>query len=91
MFLLAFLISVALWSGGVFLKAEARKTYYVQASIDDTVFLIGGEKFEATTYCFGVEKGDEVMFLSGGPNSYCVSAQFYNFATREVCEVWCES
>jgi hypothetical protein len=71
------------------------KVYYVLSVSDDETFVFKGrsgniEIFKAKTYCFHVEKGDQVIFLEGGPDSVCVSAEFLDLRTEEKCEVWCE-
>ncbi|MFZ5616212.1 MAG: hypothetical protein ACOZAA_02665 [Pseudomonadota bacterium] len=62
----------------------------VELSHDDELFVINGEKFEARTYCFNVEEGDEVMFIDGDANGVCVSAAFISLRTGKTCEVWCD-
>lgn len=64
--------------------------YIIETSHDDEIFIINGEKFEAKTYCFNMEEGDEVIFLEGSPLGACASATILNLRTREKCEVWCE-
>lgn len=65
-------------------------SYEIEVSHNDELFIINGEKFEAKTYCFNMEKGDPVIFLEGSPFGACVSAVIVNLRTREKCEVWCE-
>jgi len=72
--------------GGV-RRADA---YPIEVSHNDELFVINGEKFEAKTYCFNMEEGDDVMFLEGSPFGVCVSATLLNLRTRNKCEVWCE-
>lgn len=64
--------------------------YEIEVSHNDELFVINGEKFEAQTYCFNMEKGDSVMFLKGSPFGACASAVILNLRTREKCDVWCE-
>lgn len=64
--------------------------YVIETSHNDELFIINGEKFEAQTYCFNMEEGDEVMFLDGSPFGACASATLLNLRTRQKCEVWCE-
>lgn len=64
--------------------------YAIETSHNDELFIINGEKFEAQTYCFNMEEGDEVMFLDGSAFGACASATVLNLRTREKCEVWCE-
>ena len=64
--------------------------YFIETSHNDELFIINGEKFEAKTYCFNMEEGDEVMFLDGSPLGACASATLLNLRTRRKCEVWCE-
>lgn len=68
----------------------AARQYYIEHSIDDETFIINGEVFKAKTYCFGMNKGDNVIFLEGKPNGVCVSAKIYNLRTEKTCNVWCE-
>lgn len=65
-------------------------TYSIEVSHNDELFVINGEKFEAKTYCFNMEEGDDVLFLDGSPFGACASATLLNLRTREKCEVWCE-
>lgn len=65
-------------------------TYLVEVSHNDELFIINGEKFEAKTYCFNVDKDDRVRFIDGSANGACASAKFVNLRTGDVCEVWCE-
>lgn len=82
------LISIAL----IFLApaALAVTAYIIQFSVNDEIFIINGEKFQAKTYCFGMEKGDPVIFLEGRPNGACASAEILNLRTEKSCRVWCE-
>lgn len=70
--------------------AAALDQYRIEVSHNDELFIINGEKFEATTYCFGMEEGDPVVFLEGSPYGVCVSAKLLNMRTRQMCDVWCE-
>lgn len=72
-------------SGG----AGARR-YEVQSSVDDETFVINGEVFKAKTYCFGIAKGDEVVFVEGNANGACASAAFIVVGNSRKCAVWCE-
>ncbi len=65
-------------------------SYAIQASSNDETFVINGEIFKAKTYCFGMEKGDKVTFISGSPSGACVSAEILNMRTGKTCRVWCE-
>jgi len=67
-----------------------RDSYEIEASHNDELFIINGEKYEAKTYCFNMEEGDEVIFIEGSPLGVCVSATVVNLRTREKCELWCE-
>jgi hypothetical protein len=71
-------------------RARRADVYPIEASHNDEIFVINGEKFEAKTYCFNMEEDDEVMFLEGSPFGTCVSATLLNLRTRQKCEVWCE-
>lgn len=66
------------------------KTYAVQASVNDEKFIINGQVYEAQTYCFGVEKGDQVMFISGSALGACATAEFVAVRTSKSCKVWCK-
>jgi len=61
----------------------------IEVSHNDELFIINGEKFEATTYCFNMDKGDSVLFLEGSPFGACASAILLNLRTRQKCDVWC--
>lgn len=65
-------------------------SYEIEASHNDELFVINGEKFEAQTYCFNMEEGDAVIFLEGSPFGACASAVILNLRIREKCAVWCE-
>ncbi len=71
-------------------SSRGAREYSVELSHNDELFVINGEKFEAKTYCFNVEKGDRVIFSEGGPNGVCTSAEFVNLRTNRKCAVWCE-
>ena len=64
--------------------------YVIEVAHDDESFIINGEKFEAQTYCWGWEEGDEVLFVEGSPFGACATAELFNLRTRERCDVWCE-
>jgi hypothetical protein len=66
------------------------KKYVVEASVNDEKFVIDGELFEAKTYCFGIEEGDQVSFIDGSANGVCTSAEFLVHRTGKTCRVWCE-
>ncbi len=70
--------------------ALAVTSYEIEVSYNDELFIINGEKFEAKTYCFNMEEGDEVIFIDGSPYGACASAELLNLRTKERCEVWCE-
>jgi ribosomal protein S17 len=71
-------------------NSYALETYEIEHNIDDEVFVINDEKFEAKTYCFNMNEGDEVIFIEGNPNGTCVSAEIYDVTSGKKCEVWCE-
>lgn len=64
--------------------------YEIEVSHNDELFIINGEKFEAQSYCFDMEEGDQVIFLEGSPFGACASAAILNLRTRQTCNVWCE-
>jgi hypothetical protein len=68
----------------------SRPSYEIEVLHNDELFVINGEKFEAKTYCFNMDEGDQVIFLEGSALGACVSAKLLNLRSREVCEVWCE-
>ncbi|VVC75014.1 hypothetical protein AQUSIP_02880 [Aquicella siphonis] len=70
--------------------AYALETYELQASVNDEKFIINDENFEAKTYCFDMQEGDQIAFLDGSALGACVSATLYNTRTKRTCEVWCE-
>lgn len=74
----------------LFSAAYAVQTYEIEVSHNDELFIINDEKYEAKTYCFNMEEGDEVVFLEGSPYGACVSAELLNLRTKQKCEVWCE-
>jgi len=67
-----------------------RSNYYIEASYNDEIFIINGEKYEAKTYCFDMQRGDPVIFLEGSPLGVCVSAVILNLRTQKECRCWCE-
>ena len=69
---------------------NAATEYVIEVSHNDELFIINGEKFEAQTYCFGMEEGDKVIFLEGSPYGACASAEILNLRTKKICKVWCE-
>jgi hypothetical protein len=72
-------------------QSDAKKAQYtVDAAANDETFVISGKVFKAKTYCFGVEKGDRVIFIEGSALGACVSAKFLDFRNDKVCSVWCE-
>lgn len=70
--------------------ASAATEYEIEVSHNDELFIINGEKFEAKSYCFGMEEGDRVIFLEGSPYGACASAELLNMRTKKVCRVWCD-
>ena len=64
--------------------------YLVEAAVDDETFVINGQTFKAKTYCFGLERGDRVLFVEGSPFGACASAKLLNLRNDKICEVWCE-
>lgn len=65
-------------------------SYSIQAAANDETFVINDSVFKAKTYCFGLDKGDKVIFIKGSPGGSCVSATFLDLKNDKVCEVWCE-
>jgi hypothetical protein len=65
-------------------------SYEIEVSHNDELFIINGEKYKAKTYCFGMERGDRVIFLEGSPYGSCSSANLLNLRTNRTCNVWCE-
>jgi hypothetical protein len=70
--------------------SSAKTVYIIQASDNDETFVINGAVFKAKTYCFNMEKGDKVIFVSGSPSGVCTSAELLNIRTEKICRVWCE-
>ena len=68
----------------------AQTKYEIQVAHNDELFIINGEKYKAKTYCFNMQKGDRVVFISGSPYGACTSAKLLNLRTERVCDVWCE-
>ncbi len=67
-----------------------RDSYEIEVSHNDELFIINGEKYEAQTYCFNMEEGDEVIFIEGDPFGACASATIINLRTKDKCDLWCE-
>ena len=70
--------------------AFSQTKYEIQVTHNDELFIINGEKFKAKTYCFNMEKGDRVIFVSGSPYGACTTAKILNLRTERICDVWCE-
>ena len=68
----------------------AANSHMVDKSINDEIFIINDETYEAKSYCFNVEEGDQVVFIEGSAYGACATAEFINLRTRQRCEVWCE-
>lgn len=71
--------------------AHASDEGTVVVAADDT-FVIetrwGRQIFKARTYCFGVNKGDEVYFLKS--TAVCILNTFVVRRSGRTCNVWCE-
>lgn len=65
-------------------------SYIIENSHDNELFIINDETFEARTYCYGMEKGDEVIFLDGSPRGACATAEVLNLRTKDRCDLRCE-
>jgi hypothetical protein len=61
----------------------------IEVAHNDELFIINGAKFEAQTYCFGMEEGDPVIFIEGNPLA-CAWAEIINLRTKNRCKLWCE-
>jgi hypothetical protein len=72
------------------LSEYATAEYEIEAADNDESFIINGEQYEAKTYCFNMEVGDKVVFLSGSAFGACASAEVLNLKTNNTCRVWCE-
>lgn len=68
----------------------AVQSYELEASVNDEKFIINGEKYDAKTYCFNMQEGDQIVFMEGSPFGACASATLFNKRTQNTCEVWCE-
>ena len=71
-------------------RCRAPSDYPIDAAVDDEIFIINGEKFEAQTYCLGWSEGESVIFLDGSEYGACASASIFNVERAESCDVWCE-
>lgn len=71
-------------------RSGSSMTYEIEVAHNDELFIVNGEKFSSKTYCFNMEKGDQVKFVDGSPLGVCVSAVLLNLRTSDTCEVWCE-
>jgi hypothetical protein len=71
-------------------SASGKSSYVVQAAANDETFVINDQVFKAKTYCFNIDKGDRVIFVSGSASGACSSAKILNLRTSKVCDVWCE-
>ena len=65
-------------------------SYEIKVSHNDELFIINGEKYEAKTYCFNMEVGDQVIFIDGSAVGACASATIVNLRTKNKCDLWCE-
>ncbi len=71
-------------------SCRSPSTHQIEAAVNDEVFIIKGEKFEAKTYCLGWNIGERVTFMDGSEYGACASASLFNVDNFETCEVWCE-
>jgi len=73
--------------------AEANDTEKgrVIKAVNDEKFVIetrwGTQIFEASTFCFGIRDGEEVIFTES--TAVCVSNTFIGLKSGKKCEVWC--
>jgi hypothetical protein len=72
------------------ISARTQRTYEIEVSHNDDLFIINGEKYQAKVYCFNMEVGGEVIFVEGSPYGACATAVVVNLRTGETCELWCE-
>lgn len=64
--------------------------YPVQKIIDNEVFIINGNQYEAMGTCKEILEGDWVVFLQGNPYGTCSSAVIQNIHTGATCLFWCD-
>ena len=85
-------VAVALLLCGLSANAGSSETGVVISADNDEKFVIetswGKQKFEAQTYCFGIDVGDSVVFQES--TAVCVSNSFIVKGSDRKCEVWCE-
>lgn len=67
-------------------SAFANTPSTVEASMNDQMFIISSQLFQAETDCFNVRVGDQVLL--GKDGRQCVS-EFLNLSTGSVCKVKC--
>ncbi len=71
-------------------SCRAPSSYPIEAAVNDEIFIINGEKFEAQTYCLGWSENESVIFLDGSEYGACASASIFNVDRAESCDAWCE-
>jgi len=69
---------------------HATPAYPVQKALNNEVFEINGNRYEAMTACEGIDEGDWVVFLQGSPYGACSSAVIQNLHTGAKCSLWCD-
>ncbi|WP_413189875.1 hypothetical protein [Psychrobacter sp. AT9] len=71
-------------------SAMAASTYEIEAINNrEDKLVINSEVFEAQTYCYGFDEGDEVIFIEGDANAVCASAEILNTKNKNTCRLWC--
>ena len=71
-------------------ESPRQSGYIIEAAVNDEVFIINGETFEAKTYCFGFNEGDRVKFIKGSAFGACASAEILHLRSGKTCRLWCE-
>jgi hypothetical protein len=84
------LASAMLLATTVAYPQQPPQTYVIQASADDELFIINGQRFKAKLHCLGMRVGDRVRFLEGSPNGLCTTALLLNLRSGNECSVWCD-
>lgn len=71
-------------------SAIAASTYEIEAinNMEDKL-VINSEVFEAQTYCYGFDEGDNVIFIEGNADAVCASAEIFNTKNKNTCRLWC--
>ena len=85
------LTAIFLFSLLIAKHSYATPVYEIEEVLHPSVaFIINGENFEAKSFCYDMEEGDQVIFMKGNSLGECASAEILNLRTNQNCKVRCE-